>query len=214
MASRPRKEPVVDIPEPREGEADEEMQRALGHEIRSLRHKHNLGIAELARQAEISSGMLSKIENGSISASLATLRGVARALNVPITAFFASYEQKRDATWVKAGQGLTIERRGSQAGHRYQLLGHSIRAAVSVEPFLVTLEKGADAYPVFQHSGIEFIYMLEGEMTYRHANRTYVLKPGDSLFFDPEASHGPEQLKKFPIRFLSVISNTTNQIRE
>lgn len=207
--------PQADPPgNPDDDAHDEEMQRALGHEIRSLRHKHGLSITELSRQADISPGMLSKIENGSISASLSTLRSVAKALNVPMSAFFAAYEQKRDASWVRAGKGLTIERRGSQAGHLYQLLGHSIRSSISVEPFLVTLEKGADAYPVFQHSGIEFIYMLQGEMTYRHANKTYLLKPGDSLFFDPEAFHGPEQLKKFPIRFLSVISSATNQGHE
>ena len=181
------------------------LESAIGHEVRSLRHKHDLGIAELSRQARVSAGMLSKIENGAITPSLGTLKSIADALNVPITTFFERYEEKRDATFVKAGHGLTIERRGSQAGHRYQLLGHSVRAPVSVEPFLVTLDEGSDAYPVFRHAGVEFIYVLKGEMTYRHADQAYALKSGDSLFFDSEAPHGPERLQRLPVTFLSII---------
>ena len=66
-----------------------------------------------------------------------------------------------------------IDRRGTRAGHRYELLGHSVRAPVKIEPFLITLDETSDAYPVFQHAGYEFIYMLSGEVTYRHADRSY-----------------------------------------
>ena len=47
--------------------------------------------------------------------------------------------------------------------------------------------------------------MLEGEVVYRHGDKTYPMLPGDALFFDADAPHGPEELKKLPIRFLSVI---------
>jgi quercetin dioxygenase-like cupin family protein len=47
--------------------------------------------------------------------------------------------------------------------------------------------------------------MLEGEVSYRHGAKTYTLTPGDSLFFDSQAPHGPDELKVLPIRFLSVI---------
>jgi quercetin dioxygenase-like cupin family protein len=48
--------------------------------------------------------------------------------------------------------------------------------------------------------------MLEGEVLYRHSSRTYLLTPGDSLYFDADAPHGPEELRRLPIRYLSVIS--------
>ena len=54
-------------------------------------------------------------------------------------------------------------------------------------------------------AGMELIYMLEGEVVYRHADKLYPMKPGDSLFFDADAPHGPEELSKLPIRFLSII---------
>ena len=52
----------------------------------------------------------------------------------------------------------------------------------------------------------EFIHILEGEVVYRHGDKTYSMSPGDSLFFDAEAPHGPEELRKLPIRFICVIS--------
>ncbi len=48
--------------------------------------------------------------------------------------------------------------------------------------------------------------MLEGEVVYRHADKLYPMRPGDSLFFDADAPHGPEEMRKLPIRFLSIIS--------
>jgi quercetin dioxygenase-like cupin family protein len=45
-------------------------------------------------------------------------------------------------------------------------------------------------------------------MIYRHLNATYTLTPGDSLFFDADAPHGPEELVTLPVRFLSVISQS------
>lgn len=162
-------------------------------------------LADLARNAPISVGMLSKIENGQTSPSLSTLQALASALNVPIATFFARFDEKREATFVKAGQGLAIERRGSSKGHLYQLLGHSLRSATRVEPFLITLDDGSDAYPIFQHAGVEFIFMLRGEITYRHGEQTYELSPGDSLFFDAQALHGPLELRELPAVYLSII---------
>jgi transcriptional regulator with XRE-family HTH domain len=68
--------------------------------------------------------MLSKIENGNISPSLTTLQSLSRALGVPVTAFFRRYEEPRNAVFVKAGEGVELERRGTRAGHQYNLLGH------------------------------------------------------------------------------------------
>ena len=181
------------------------LEIAIGHEVREFRRKLDMTVAELAKQAELSAGMLSKIENGMTSPSLDTLQALSRALHVPVTAFFRRFEEERDATFVAAGRGLAIERRGTRAGHQYQLLGHTLRKNISVEPYLITLTEKSDVFPIFQHAGVEFLYMLEGEVGYRHGNKTYVMRPGDSLFFDADVPHGPDDLRKLPIRFLSII---------
>jgi transcriptional regulator with XRE-family HTH domain len=182
------------------------LEEAIGREVKRHREKMGLTISELANASGLSAGMLSKIENGATSPSLSSLQALTKALQVPLTSLFKGYEEFRDATFVKAGQGLTIERRGTRAGHQYQLLGHSPHGPVMVEPYLITLTKETDTFPAFQHSGVEFLYMLEGNVVYRHGEKTYDMHPGDALFFDAEAPHGPEDLRKLPARYLSVIS--------
>lgn len=189
---------------------DNALELAIGRQIRDFRIRQEITVADLARQAGLSVSMLSKVENGLTSPSLATLNALSRALNVPVTSFFRMYEETREATIVKSGQGLTIERQGSRAGHQYQLLGHhSSGHSPRVEPYLITLTEKSEVFPMFQHEGIEFIYMLEGEVVYRHASRLYRLRQGDSLYFDSNAPHGPEDLVSLPIRFLAVIVGRT-----
>jgi len=174
--------------------------------VRQFREKNGLTIQELSNASGISNGMLSKIEHGTTSPSLSTIQSLSLALNVPVTSLFRDFEETRDATFVKAGQGLKIERRGTRAGHQYELLGHAPDGAVVVEPYLITLTEESDVFPIFQHPGLEFIYLLEGTLVYRHGSALYELRPGDSLFFDAEVPHGPEELRALPIRFLSNIS--------
>ena len=88
------------------------LEAAIGREVRAFRHQLGMTVTLLALSANMSAGMLSKIENGQTSPSLATLTELSRALQVPVTAFFRRFEEERSATYVKAGQGLPIERRG------------------------------------------------------------------------------------------------------
>ena len=192
------------------GARENKLEVAIGRQVHEFRQKLGMTVADLSRQAGLSAGMLSKIENGQTSPSRATLQALSSALNVPVTAFFRKFEEQRDATFVKAGEGLAIERRGTRAGHQYHLLGHSIGKSLVVEPYLVTLSETSDVFPIFQHAGQEFVYIVEGEVTYRHGDKLYEMAEGDSLFFDADAPHGPEELKRLPIRLLSVIVYNRN----
>lgn len=184
------------------------LEVAIGREVRSLRQSQRMTVTDLSEATGLSPGMLSKIENGGTSASLTTLQALARALSVPITDFFKSFEVERDAVHVKAGEGVETIRDGTRAGHQYNLLGHlgANASGLQVEPYLITLTAASDTFPTFQHDGIEFLYVLEGEVGYRHGPKLFHLKPGDTLFFDADAPHGPEELIRLPVRFLSVIS--------
>lgn len=188
------------------------LEVAIGHEVRAYRKKLGITVADLAATTNLSIGMLSKIENGMTSPSLTTLQTLSHALGVPLTAFFRRFEEDRSAVFVKAGQGVDVERRGTRAGHQYNLLGYiaSNSAGVVVEPYLITLTGDSDIFPAFQHEGMEFLYMLEGEVVYRHANNLFRMLPGDSLFFDADAAHGPEELTSLPIRYLSIIAYRQN----
>jgi transcriptional regulator with XRE-family HTH domain len=204
----PRQAALQQDPHAMRGSREKVLEVAIGHEVRAFRKKLGITVADLAATTNISLGMLSKIENGMTSPSLTTLQSLSRALGVPLTAFFRRFEEERNAVFVKAGEGVDVERRGTRAGHEYNLLGYvsSNTAGVVVEPYLITVSENVETFPTFQHGGIEFLYMLEGEVVYRHGSSLYHMQPGDSLFFDADAPHGPVELPKLPTRYLSIIS--------
>jgi len=192
------------------GISQRSLEQAIGAQVRAHRTRLGLIAADLAAAAGISGSLMSKIETGQVSASLSTLQAVAMALNVPLAQFFAAAEDQRDCSYVRHGQGVVIERRGTKAGHQYTLLGHSVSGELVVEPYLITLSREAVPYTAFQHAGVELIYMLTGRVVYRHADKTYELGPGDTLMFDATAAHGPEELIELPMTYLSIITYARN----
>lgn len=187
---------------------EKNLEVAIGRQVRELRKRKQLTGGDLAKLAGLSVGMLSKIENGVISPSLTTLQVLANALSVPVLQLFSGFEEARGAMHVKAGEGAETDRAGTRAGHQYQLLGHigSNNSGVVVEPYLISLTTESDRFPTFQHAGLEMLYMLDGVVDYRHGEQIYRLEPGDSLLFDADAPHGPENLISLPARYLSIIT--------
>lgn len=184
------------------------LEVAIGRQVRVLRKQRGWTIAQFAAEMAVSEGMVSKIENGQVSPSLSMLRLLSATLSVPLMTLFLGYEEHRPVMHVKAGEGVEAERAGTRAGHHYTLLGHlsAQSSTVVVEPYLITLTEASDTFETFQHVGMEFIYMLDGAVTYRHGTKTFALSPGDSLYFDADAPHGPETLTELPARYLSIIS--------
>lgn len=187
---------------------EKNLEVAIGRQVRELRKHQRMTGADLAAKSGLSVGMLSKIENGATSPSLTTISTLAHALGVPVVQLFSGYEEDRACLHVKAGQGVATEREGTRAGHQYSLLGHigATEAGVIVEPYLITLDSSSDQFRTFQHDGIELLYILEGTVRYRHGDQTYVLEPGDSLLFDADAPHGPDELIALPAKYLSIIT--------
>jgi hypothetical protein len=143
---------------------------------------------------------------------LSKLGLLAKGFDVPVSTLFRGADVERPAAFVKAGTGARIVRNGTKAGHEYELLGSLRGEHKRLECLLVTLSEKSTTYPLFQHPGTEFIYVLEGVMDYAHSRSVYRLHPGDSLQIDGEGAHGPADLIEVPIRFLSVIAFPDSQV--
>jgi transcriptional regulator with XRE-family HTH domain len=182
------------------------LERHLGATLRTHRARLRLTIAELAKEAAISRGMLSKIETGQAATSLDTLSRLAAALGVPLAQLFQDFDAPVGAAQhVRAGQGMEVVRRGTKRGHTYRLLAYDKGPKKLFEPFLISMDDASEVFPRFEHPGTEFLYMLRGKIEYRHGKQLYTLEPGDSLSFRGDVPHGPERLVSLPIRFLSII---------
>lgn len=183
------------------------LEQYIAMQVKRQRQGQGLKIADVARIADISQGMVSKIENAQVSTSLDTLSRLCDAIGLPMSKLFADFDRPDGgAQLIRAGEGLEVVRRGTEKGHTYHLLSYKQGPRKSFEPFLVTMDDASEVFPRFSHPGSEFIYILEGELEYRHGNQVYEMGPGDSLTFDGEVPHGPERLLKVPIKLLSVIT--------
>ena len=157
----------------------------VGQRLRELRLERNFSIRALAERSGLNVNTFSLIENGKTSPSVSTLQQIAAALEVPITAFFESNVPKNSVAFIAANNRPRL----AFAHGTLEDLGAGLTNR-AVEPFVVMLEPHASSgeNPIV-HTGFEFVFCLEGRMTYRVEDQTYVLEPGDSLLFESYLPH-------------------------
>ncbi len=183
------------------------LDRYIGMKVKKARLHNGLKIVDVARLSGISQGMISKIENSQVSTSLETLQRLCSAIGLPISTLFNDFERpESQALYTKAGEGLEVLGRGTNKGHKYQLLAYQRGGHRNFEPFLITMDDLAEVFPTFSHPGEEFIFIITGKLIYHHGNKLYEMGAGDSLVFDGAIPHGPDRLIEVPIKLLSIIN--------
>jgi len=190
-----------------ENPTDNELEKIIGREVRSFRKQMELTLQDLSLITGLSSAMLSKIENGQASPSLATLKVLSRAFAVPVSVFFRDLEERHDASFVPSGEGMQFSRKGRRLDHDAWLLGHCASRRVSMEPYLVRLTERTEMFPRVQDSGVWFIHVLEGRIQFRYGDALYELAVGDSLTYEASVPHGTEQVLEAPVSYLCVHSD-------
>lgn len=157
----------------------------VGHCLRRLRVMRGLSIRTLAEQSDLNVNTLSLIENGKTSPGVDTLQQLAFALEVPITAFFEIETPKPNVTYQKAGQRVQVP----FAHGTLEDLGTGLTVHGG-QPLLVTLEPNANSGPTpIVHTGMEFVFCMEGHLLYTIETQAYPLDPGDSLLFKAYLPH-------------------------
>jgi transcriptional regulator with XRE-family HTH domain len=157
----------------------------VGQRLRELRAGRGLSLRALAERSGLNVNTLSLIENGKTSPSVSTLQQVAAALRVPITAFFERRAAPQAIVFQKAGQ-----RRSAAFAHGSLADLKAGFARPGLEPFVVTLEPqaGSGDAPIV-HTGLEFVYCLEGCLSYEVDGQAFFLEANDSLIFEARLPH-------------------------
>lgn len=173
----------------------------VGRRLRELRSKSGLSIRALAEQSGLNVNTLSLIENGKTSPSVSTLQQLAAALQTPITAFFEVETIPQKIVFQNA-----VERSAATFAHGTLAdLGTGFTRP-GLEPFEVILEPRADSgdTPIV-HTGVEFVYCLEGCIEYEVDGQAYRLNPGDSLLFEAHLPHRWRNVSETPARSLLLL---------
>lgn len=154
----------------------------IGRRLRSLRLKRDLSLAEVAAATETSVGFLSALERGQMSASIGTLRRLARFYQINILALFNPSEE--NPRLVRPSERKLLE---AGPGIRMELLawGRTV-----LEPHLFRVRPGAGSGEAYTHEGEEFLYVLRGLLEIDLEDREkYRLRPGDSFCFESSTPH-------------------------
>ncbi|MCU0446706.1 MAG: XRE family transcriptional regulator [Microscillaceae bacterium] len=166
----------------------------IGKKIREMRQQRNLKLNELAEEAQITKGMLSKIENGRTIPSLPVLLSVIQALKLDLKAFFEGIDLSEKEFYIhkKAIDYQKIQKEDSP-GFAYQLMLTQNTSHFVIETMILELAPQTQR-AVLTTDGYEFKYILSGQITYQLGNERITLDKGDSLFFDGQTPHTPMNL--------------------
>ena len=153
----------------------------LGAHLRHLRRSRKLSLAAVAAEAGISVAFLSALERSRMSASVGTLRKLARFYGVNILSFFDPTEENPHLV-------RPAERKRLQAGRgvRMELLawGNTV-----MEPHLFRIAPRAGSGDSYSHDGEEFLYMVRGQLQISLEDRAFRLATGDSFYFESNTPH-------------------------
>ena len=154
---------------------------SVGPRLRQLRTKRGVSLAEVAAAAGISIGFLSALERSQMSASVGTLRRLARYYRTNILDFFDPTES--NTRLVRPSKRKVLE---AGPGVRMELLawGNTV-----MEPHLFRIAPQSGSGESYAHEGEEFLFVLRGELQIALADQEYHLKRGDSFYFESSTPH-------------------------
>ena len=154
---------------------------AIGAHLRELRVRRGLSLAQVAKSVDISLGFLSALERSHMSASVGTLRKLARFYKTNILDFFDPAESNSPLVSPKNRKVLE-----AGPGVRMELLawGNTV-----MEPHLFRIAPRAGSGESYSHDGEEFLYVLQGELIISVEEDECRLKTGDSFYFESTTRH-------------------------
>ena len=158
---------------------------SVGQRLREMRAVRGLSIRALANLSGLNVNTLSMIENGHTSPSVNTLQQLAQSLQIPVTKLFETDHGNKELAYQKQDKRPQV---AFEHGTMEDLAAGMPR--FGAEPVIVTLKPNADSgkKPIV-HTGREFVYCLEGHITYTVENEKYALEAGDSLVFEAYLPH-------------------------
>jgi DNA-binding transcriptional MerR regulator/quercetin dioxygenase-like cupin family protein len=153
----------------------------IGKQLRRLRLRRGLSLARVAESVGISVGFLSALERSHMSASVGTLRKLARFYKSNILDFFEPAESSSRV--VSPAKRKTLE---AGPGVRMELLAWGDTV---MEPHLFRIAPKAGSGESYSHEGEEFLYVLRGELQISVEEKEYRLRTGDSFYFESSSPH-------------------------
>jgi transcriptional regulator with XRE-family HTH domain len=184
-----------------------ETQIHIGPRVRALREAMDLSLRDLAERSGVSAPMLSQVERGETSPTLAIAGRIAAGLELRLSQLLR-LDEAGTVTVVRAGE----RRRGgsTRRGHTFEILTAPLpgqRAELSRHVLAPGASTGGPGDPPMHEPGSREIAVVESGRVVLHIDdERYELARGDCVTFDADLSHHFENPGPDEAALLAVVS--------
>jgi transcriptional regulator with XRE-family HTH domain len=184
---------------------DADTAAPLGPRVRALREGMDFSLRDLADRCGVSAPMLSQVERGETSPTLAVAARIAAGLDLRLSQLLR-LDEAGSVSVVRRGEG----RSGGRRGHRYEVLTPPLpgqRAEVSRHTLSPGAKTGGAGDPPMHEPGSRETAVVEsGRVTLVIDGEGHELATGDSVTFDADLPHHFENPGRRQASLLAVVS--------
>lgn len=174
----------------------------IGGNIRKIRLQSGLTQQEIADMCGLTKSMISKIENSKVVPAVGTLQRIASVLSVKVATLMEPMENGKARMTLDPFSNVPDFVRTSKGYHIYSASNYPGQI---MQPILIYAKKGELRPHEVIHQGEEYIYVLDGEMVFAVGGEKYLLRKGDSLYFDGMQKHGILYVNE-EVRYLNMFA--------
>ena len=172
--------------------SDTAVKSKVGDRIKTLRETHGISIEELAQRTGMPESELLTIESSNTAPSLSPLIVIARALGMRLGTLLDDDSGMgpaltRAADLESASRRTALETGTSEAPLDFFSLAEG-KISRHMDPFIIEVAPNTPR-KLDTHEGEEFIYCMSGAIKIEYGKETYLLGPGDSIYYDTVVPH-------------------------
>jgi len=182
---------------------------AIGNKIRRLRLRKGMPLVNLGKVSGLSSSMLCKLERGRALPTLPTLLRISHALGVELDYFFHDFHQP-SVSIVRRNERLRF-RDVPNSAYSFAFENLNFRAKHKLfNAYWAEFQPASDKPHSHQHKGVEFLYVLDGDLAIRIGPEEHQLETGDAIYFESGVPHSYRRSGTGSCRVLVVVSAPEN----
>jgi len=164
------------------------MKNGISKQIRHLRKLKNMTLEELSEKSGVALATLSRMENAKMPGTLDSHQKICKALGASIADLYRELEDE-----TKTVENVPREERTEHFIHannaKYELLVLKTLDK-KIMPLMMKIGPGGTTQEERNKQGVEkFIYVMNGTLEVLVSEKKYLLKTGDSLYFEASLSH-------------------------
>ncbi len=173
--------------------------KRIGERIKYLRQRKQMGLVELGRHTGLSASFLSQLETGRVVPTLRNLARIAMVFSKDMSFFFEPEKPELFRITRAADRHRQPQTGVDDPGYFFESLGHVPgfargESGKRITPYIAEFLAASETRQprAHRHSGMEFLYVLEGHLKLVHDGKADTFEEGDALYFDATITHSYE----------------------